>query len=198
MTEKLRFWHNTKVQMPTDSEGRKRLFLRLAKENEQILVRCARRLCNSDNDRAADCVQDAIISAYKSFDAGKFTDLHNFKPWILRILTNAFLLDERKQKRMVVTDEVCDIVEGRQSSTEAEPARKLLEQGYSEEVESALRVLMPDQLACVTLVDIEGLDYAEAAVALEVPIGTIRSRLARARMKMANEIIRFRGGVQQS
>ena len=198
MTEKAAFWQNSKVQIPTDDEGRKRLFLRLAKENEELLVRCARRLCNGDRDRAADCVQEAIISAYKAFDSGKFTDVHNFKPWILRILTNAFLLDERKRKRMIVTNEVCDIIEGRQNPTEAEPESLLLDQGYSEEIECGFRSLGADQLACITLVDIEGMDYAEAAMALEVPIGTVRSRLARARLKMANEIVRFRGEAQFS
>lgn len=91
-----------------------------------------------------------------------------------------------------MTDSVVDLVERRQRPTEVEPERRLLEQSYSEEIESALSVLPADQLACVTLVDIEELGYSEAALAMDVPIGTVRSRLARARLKMANEIIRFR------
>ena len=192
MTERAMFWRRTTITVPVDPEARKALFLRLARENEAVLLRVGRRLCCGDDDRAADCVQDAIVSAFKAFDQGRFTDLENFKPWILRILTNAFLLDERRRRRVLVTDSVVDLVEGRQKPTEAEPERHLMEQGFSEEIEAALKSLPPDQLTCVTLVDIEEMGYAEAASAMDVPIGTVRSRLARARMKMANEIESFR------
>ena len=169
-------------------------FLRLAKSNEQTLVRCARRLCGGDWDRAADCVQEAIVSAYKAFESGKFQDDENFRPWIMRILMNAFLLDERRRRRSVVSEDVTSLVESRQNPKEAQPEDLLLDGLFSEEVELALSTLAPEQLACVTLVDVESMDYAEAARTLDIPIGTVRSRLARARLKLANEILRHRQG----
>jgi RNA polymerase sigma-70 factor (ECF subfamily) len=192
MTERALFWRRTMTEVPVDPESRRALFMRLARENEAVLLRVARRLCTGNEDRAADCAQDAIVSAFKAFDQGRFTDIANFRPWILRILTNAFLVDERRQRRIMVTDSVVDLVEGRQRPTEAEPERKLLSKGYSEEIEVALKSLPADQLTCVTLVDIEDMGYADAAQLMDVPIGTVRSRLARARIKMANEILRFR------
>lgn len=192
MSNKAVLWQKSTKELPADSEGRKHLFLQLARDHSDLLSRIALKLCQGNRDRAADCVQEAIISAYKVFEAGKFTDLHHFKPWIVRIMTNAFLLDERRQKRMLVTDEVCDIVEGRQATDAPEAERILLDQGFSEEIEFAFLQLPSDQRACVTLIDIEQMSYDEAAEALNVPVGTIRSRLSRARMKMANEIIKFR------
>ena len=194
MSNKAVLWRKSVRELPSDVEGRRTLFLQLAKDHSELLSRIAIKLCQGNRDRAADCVQEAIISAYKVFEAGKFTDLHHFKPWIVRIMTNAFLLDERRQKRLLVTDEVCDIVEGKQSLGQSEPERNLIEQGFSEEIEFAFGQLPPEQRACVTLIDIEEMSYDEAADALNVPVGTIRSRLSRARMKMANEIIKFRAG----
>ena len=70
---------------------------------------------------------------------------------------------------------------GHPSTGDSATARRL----YAEEpVKQALAALPEEQRACVVLVDVEGLEYAEAATALGVPIGTVRSRLARARLHL--------------
>ena len=180
------------ADFPEDTEARRSLFLRLARENESLMLRVALRLCNGNRDRAADCVQEAIVSSYKAFVQGRFTEIHNFRPWIMRILTNTFLLDERKNKRMVVTENVVGMVEDLQYKQGVSHNGVPDDEGFSEELQQALSLLPPEQLACVTLVDIEEMDYAQAAQTMGIPIGTVRSRLARARMKLANEITRLR------
>ncbi|MBS1724427.1 MAG: sigma-70 family RNA polymerase sigma factor [Armatimonadetes bacterium] len=175
------------------SSGRKELFMRLARENEQVLVRVARRLCCGNGDLADDCVQEAIISAYQSFVDGKFDDVPNFRPWILRILTNRFYREASKARRHAGADDFEELADRHVDPSSVKNLDSIVEQtALREEIDHAFEQLSPEQALCVTLVDVEGLEYGEAARVLDVPIGTVRSRLNRARLKMAEAITQMR------
>jgi len=177
---------------------RRAKFAVLAHDTEQVLMRTAMRLCMGDMDRAADLVQDTLVRAYESYVNGRFEDGTNARAWMLRILTNLFINDYRRKKRWdsgIDVDTLTASGETGPESTRAAPAdvpgTTLLEGLLDEELEMALKKLSPLLRSCVVLVDIEGLEYAEAAKSLGIPIGTVRSRLARARMQLHDLLMDF-------
>ena len=174
-----------KVAATDDVDERKNLFMRLARENESTLVRVSRRLCWCDRDMADDCVQEAIVSAYRAFVGGKFQDVENFRPWILKILMNAYLRETARVSKSGTRQNLELLEERTRLDNAPGPDQAMLDHCLNEDLERAMRTLSDDQRRCILLVDVEGMDYAEAAVALTVPIGTVRSRLARARLQMA-------------
>lgn len=166
-------------------------FAQILRDQETVLSRAARRLCRGDDDRAQDLTQDALIRAYESFVAGRFREGLNVRAWLLRILTNLYINEyNRRQKR----DDSVDLEtltaggETGPPATHAPPAdvpgTALMAETLDERLDAALASLSDPLRLCVVLVDIESLDYAEAAAALQIPVGTVRSRLSRARMQL--------------
>jgi len=137
---------------------------------------------------AEDATQEAFISAFrklKSYRGG------SFKAWLLRIVTNACYDELRRQKRRPTTplepldadDEEIESpnwLADDSESPEAAAARAEL----NEAIQNCLADLPEDFRAAVVLVDLQGLDYSEAAQAIGKPLGTIKSRLARARSRL--------------
>ncbi len=175
-----------------EAAARRRAFGLLAREQEGNLLRAARRLCRGNDDWAQDLAQDALVRAYKAYSTGGYTESAATPwPWLLRILTNLFINDynrRRKWEAGVDLDTLTASGEGGPSETHAPacdmPGVALLAETLDEELEQALERLPEGMRVCVVLVDMEGLDYAEAAKALNVPIGTVRSRLSRARLHL--------------
>jgi RNA polymerase sigma-70 factor (ECF subfamily) len=176
-------------QTPTTSISEKRkAFAALAHKSEGDLLRLGRRLCFGNDDRAQDLIQDTLVRAYEAYLNGKF-DGGNPRPWLLRILTNLFINDHRRRKKWdagVDVDTLTSSGETGPVQTHAAPGDTpgfdLLAATLDEELERALASLPEPMRLAIVLVDMEGLDYAEAAKALGVPVGTVRSRLSRARM----------------
>jgi RNA polymerase sigma-70 factor (ECF subfamily) len=134
---------------------------------------------------AQDATQEAFISAYqkiRSYRGG------SFKAWLLRIVTNACYDELRRRKRRPTTPlEPTD-----QYNDEIESPHWIADSGESPEdfservalgeaIQRCLDDLSPDYRTVVVLVDIQGMDYAQAAKVVGKPLGTIKSRLARAR-----------------
>ena len=176
----------------TDSVSRRRAeFAALVRQQESDLMRAALRLCRGDHDWASDLLQDALIRAYEAYLDGRFQTGSNARPWLMRILTNLFINDYRRRRKWdagVDVDTLTASGETGPPSTHAAPAdtpgHTLLAQTLDEELQQALWQLSDGLRLCVILVDMQGLEYAEAAQALGIPIGTVRSRLARARMQL--------------
>jgi RNA polymerase sigma-70 factor (ECF subfamily) len=137
---------------------------------------------------AEDATQDAFISAFRKLETYRGG---SFKAWLLRIVTNLCYDELRRRKRRPTTPlEPLD-----DDDEEIESPRWLADTGASPE-ESAERLelvrvlqhcldnLPPEFRAVVALVDIQGLDYVEAAMAVGIPLGTVKSRLARARLRL--------------
>jgi RNA polymerase sigma-70 factor (ECF subfamily) len=130
-------------------------------------------------EEAEDLAQEAIVRAYEAFDRFDGT---NFKAWMLRIVTNLYINKYRQRQRgpQVGSLEEDGVVEPMGIEDEL-PDRILFDNLVGSEVEDALGKVPPDFRIAVLLSDIEGLSYQEIADATGVPIGTVRSRLARGR-----------------
>jgi RNA polymerase sigma-70 factor (ECF subfamily) len=141
-----------------------------------------------ESEPAEDATQEAFISAYRSLSSYRGG---SFKAWLLRIVTNACYDELRRRKRHPTTSlEPLDAEE-----EEIESPRWLADQGESPEAETerselgeaiqhCLDNLPVEFRAVVVLVDIQGMDYSEAAAAVGKPVGTVKSRLARARTRL--------------
>ena len=169
-------------------------FNRLVLVYQNLLYSQAYRMMG-ESDAAEDATQDAFITAYRklhTFRGG------SFKAWLLRIVTNLCYDELRRRKRRPTTPlEPLD-----QDDEEIESPGWLADPGESPEdaaeraelaraIQECLDQLKPDFRAAVVLVDIQGMDYSEAAQALGKPLGTVKSRLARARTRMKNCLQRF-------
>jgi RNA polymerase sigma-70 factor (ECF subfamily) len=142
----------------------------------------------SDEDLAADAAQEAFISAFRSiatFRGG------SFKAWLMRTVTNACYDELRRQKRRPTTPLEPDTADGDEMDSPkwlADPSMTPAQQSEADELEHAIQhcldALPTEFRTAVVLADIQGMDYTEVAAASKVPLGTIKSRLARARLRL--------------
>jgi len=155
------------------------------------LLGAALRLAKNRHD-AEDVVAEAVTKAWANRNSLK--DPERFRPWIFRILTNTFLTDCRKTSARPTADVRLDDAPepgGSFSLFEeihqpfllwwSNPEQEFLNKVLREDVERAVDALPEAFRAVVVLADLEGFSYQEIAGILGVPIGTVRSRLARAR-----------------
>lgn len=178
--------------MNSDMDARRARFALIIVQQEATLLRAARRLCGgSKEDRAQDLVQDTLLKGYAAFVEGRFAEGSNARAWLLRILTNNYITDyNRRQKWDAAVDMDTLTADGDtgpqilRASEADRPEEALLAQLLNEPLETALNSLSQDLRACIVLVDIEELTYEKVALALHVPIGTVRSRLFRARQQL--------------
>jgi RNA polymerase sigma-70 factor, ECF subfamily len=146
-----------------------------------------------DPDSAEDAVQDSFIKAFQNL--GGFRG-GSFRGWLLRIVTNsAYDMLRRSGRRPTqpLFPEGDDGEEIESPAWLADPNASVQETVEREEESKRLYQLL-DELpevyrSVLTLIDLYELDYLEAAEALKVPIGTIKSRLARARLKMKQKVV---------
>ena len=139
-------------------------------------------------DAAADATQEAFISAYKKLHTYRGG---SFKSWLLRIVSNACYDEFRRRKRQPVTHLEPENKEGEQFQNPtwledkgAKPEDSLLQRELSEAIQICLERLELEFRIIVVLVDIQGMDYASAAHIIDRPLGTVKSRLARARRSL--------------
>lgn len=141
-----------------------------------------------DEDQAADAAQEAFISAFKSilsFRGG------SFKAWLMRTVTNACYDELRRQKRRPTTPLEPDTDDGEEMDSPrwlADPSLTPAQKSEADELEHAiqhcLNNLPLEFKTVVVMADIQGMDYTEVATSVRVPLGTIKSRLARARLRL--------------
>lgn len=163
-------------------------FERMAEEVFPSVYGTALRLTR-DREDASDLSQEAIIRAYEAFD--RF-DGRNFKAWILRILTNLYINRYRQRQREAPTGSLDE--DGAYEPVAPEgsiPDRMALNEMVGAEVEEALSKVPADFRMAVILSDVEGMSYEEIAQATDVPIGTVRSRLARGRAILRRELEKY-------
>lgn len=157
------------------------------------LYNFALRLTTDPND-AEDLVQDTIVKAYRFFSS--YEKGTNAKAWMFRILKNSFINNYRKTSKKpaeVDYDEVSSYYESiRAERTETSDLESLMfREMMDDELSTALTRLPEDFRTVVMLCDVEGYTYEEIANMLDVPIGTIRSRLHRGRNLLKTELLEY-------
>jgi RNA polymerase sigma-70 factor (ECF subfamily) len=149
-------------------------------------------------DSSADATQEAFISAFKhlkSFRGG------SFRSWLLRIVTNACYDELRRRKRRPSSslEELTEFSNGHDSqepdnlgSHIISPEKETENIELSAAIQDCINRLSAEFKTVVVLVDIQGYDYQEVSDVIERPIGTVKSRLARARLKLRDCLQRYR------
>lgn len=156
-----------------------------------------------DRDEADDLLQETFLKAYRFWD--KFEKGTNLKAWLFKIMKNTYINIYRKDKRepdKVDYDEVQNFYnEIRAESTDPNDLQQQIFGGLlDDEVSTALEALPEDFRTVIILCDIEGLPYEEIAEFVDCPIGTVRSRLHRARKMLQTQLYDYakqRGYVTQ-
>lgn len=150
----------------------------------------------SDDAAAADATQDAVISMYRKLDSYRGG---SFKAWFLRIVTNACYDELRKRKRrptIALEPETDDgnVVESPEWLADTSPSleEKFMNAQLEKAIQSCLNNLDEKFKAVIVMVDISGQDYETVADAIQTPVGTVKSRLSRARLKMQECLRRSR------
>lgn len=168
-----------------------------AMEFMPALYSAALRMTRSPSD-AEDLVQETYLRAYRGF--GSFEQGSNLKAWLYKILTNTFINIYRARKRRPEVSDIEDIEElylyrrlgvaaGSGSGQSAEDVA--LERFTDDDVKEALESLPESFRMTVLLADVEGFSYREIADIMDVPIGTVMSRLHRGRRALQKALLDF-------
>ncbi len=172
--------------------GDDRAFGNLVEVYRSAAERLAQQILHTE-EAAADAVQEALIKAHRAM--GRFQD-GNFRSWFLRIVTNTCYDHLRRQKRRqaVSLDELTeqagiDYVTGAEITSD-DPEKLVLQNESMRVLLGAIDDLPVWHRSVVLLVDVQGYDYNEAAEMLNLPLGTVKSRLSRARCALRDELVR--------
>ncbi len=167
-------------------EGRTESFGELVLRYQDRLYHAALRIADNADD-ANDVVQDAFMNAYQSLSS--FKGDSEFFTWLYRIAFNAAISQKRKRKPTASIDGTSN---GKPMNDPADQSHgvvpgELMEQGEEEhKLHEAISKLSMEHRAVLIMKDLDGLKYEEIASIMGVPIGTVRSRLHRARLDLRN------------
>ena len=175
----------------------KERFAEQAMEHMDSLYAGALRMTRNPAD-AEDLVQETYLKAYRGFEG--FEEGTNLKAWLFRILTNTYINRYRQQKRRPDETDLAEVedfylyrrlggIDEARISKSAEDT--LLELFTDDEVKVALESLPDTFRMAVLLADVEGFAYKEIAEILDIPIGTVMSRLHRGRKALQKSLYEF-------
>ena len=159
------------------------------------LYKSALRLTRSVED-AEDLIQETYLKAYKYY--AKFSEGTNFKAWLFKIMKNTFINSYRKKKLQPYRVDFEDLYEGLEQSLldrgeylNPDPESEFIFSELDTEIRDALLNLPHDYKMVILLADLEGFAYREIADILEVPVGTVMSRLYRGRKMLERALLSF-------
>ena len=147
-----------------------------------------------DEDDARDLVQETFLKAYKSINS--FREGTNAKAWLFRILKNSFINDYRRKSREPAKVDYQDV----ENFYNADDSNRVMSEELrvdtlrnlmGDEISNALNALDEDFRTVIMLCDLEGFKYEEISEILEIPIGTVRSRLHRARNLLKEKLTTY-------
>ena len=147
---------------------------------------------------AEDLVQETFLKGYRGF--GGFEQGTNLRAWLFRILTNSYINTYRKKQRRPIESNLEDVQDlylyrrlgGAQTAALSRSAEEeLLDHLTESEVKDAIEDLPEQYRTAVLLADVEGFAYKEIAEILDVPIGTVMSRLHRGRKRLQEQLMDF-------
>ncbi len=148
---------------------------------------------------AEDLVQETLLRAFRFFD--RYEQGSNFKAWLFKILKNCFINRYRKNQKEPDTldieqvggglDRLAAPDQGAWGSWSADPEKIMMEGVLDEEIELAIRRLPPEYRMVLIMAVIEEMSYKEIAHAMSSPIGTVMSRLHRARRMVQGNLLEY-------
>lgn len=149
-----------------------------------VLYRTAWSLTRSDAE-AQDLVQDTLLRAFRAIDRfdGRYP-----RAWLLTIMRNANINRARKKKPDLLDDPDATFERSRDFADDDDPETLVVEPVFDAAVENAFAALPEKFRQVVELVDLNGLAYQEAAEVLDIPVGTVMSRLHRARKRIREQL----------
>lgn len=158
------------------------------------VYRFSLRLTGGDTDRANDLVQETFLRAYRHWET--YTRGTGCRSWLFTICRNAFLRgEEQRGRRPEVLEADLDFNAEAVASASAldeirtaDPERSFFDSFVDEEVIEAVQRLPPEFREAVVLSDLEGLSYNEVADVMQVPVGTVKSRLYRGRRMLGRAL----------
>ncbi len=168
------------------SGGDPEAFNRLMERHERRMYAVALRMCANRED-AQDCLQEAMLRVYRAI--GGFKGESSFSTWLYRITMNTCLdeLRRRKNKQSASLDDLLD--EGwAPADDRGSPEKQAVRAERARALHGAIRELPEDMRAAVVLRDIHGCTYEEIARALDINVGTIKSRISRGREKLREKL----------
>ena len=184
-----------KDQINKSLEGDLDSFNQIVIEFQNLVYNQAYRILGEPGT-AEDAAQEAFISAYKKLHTYRGG---SFKSWLLRIVSNACYDEFRRRKRQPVSPLFPDNKQGDEVDSASwledpgeKPEDSLLRNELSEAIQICLDRLEFEFRTIVILVDLQGMDYASAAEVIDRPLGTVKSRLARARRNLQDCLQSFR------
>jgi len=167
--------------------GETEAFEMLVRRHEKAIFNLVYRMLG-DYDEAAEVSQEVFLSAYRAI--GQFRGDANFSTWLYRIALNHTstrrkTLIRRQQRNVAIedTEPVRDLQPG--------PAETMEKKEIRERVQRALNSLEPDDATVILLRDLQDIPYEEVARLLEIPVGTVKSRLHRARQALKSQLASY-------
>jgi RNA polymerase sigma-70 factor (ECF subfamily) len=159
------------------------------------LFKSALRMTRSVED-AEDLIQETYLKAYKYYE--RFAEGTNFKAWLFKIMKNTFINSYRKKKLQPPKVDFDDVQEGLEETlldamqdSNIDPESGVLASEMDHEVRQTLIQLPHDYKMVVLLADLQGFSYKDIADILEVPVGTVMSRLYRGRRMLERALLRY-------
>lgn len=165
---------------------KERTFTKLILPEVEVLFRVASTLTQQRAD-AEDLVQETLLRAYRALDSfdGRYP-----RAWLLTILRNTAINLHRRRRPQLLDDPdaVLDHLSAEGAASGYSTPDEFVEASFDDVVESAFASLGDKHRTILRLVDMDGLSYAEAGAVLGIPIGTVMSRLHRARTKIRRRL----------
>ena len=162
------------------------------------LYAAARRMTRNAAD-AEDLVQETYLKAYRGYD--RFEEGSNLKAWMYRILTNSYINRYRAKQRRPDESDLADVedmylyrrLSGENSEIGASAEDAFLDSVTDDAVKAAIEAIPENFRIAVLLADVEGFAYKEIANILEIPIGTVMSRIHRGRKALEKQLHDYAG-----
>jgi len=171
-----------------DREARQEAFEREALVHLDELLGLALRLTGGDEARSEDLVQTTCLRAWERW--GQYQAGTNCRAWLMTILRHAFINEYHSRRRAPTAVDYDDV--GERSVFEElgpeDPESRFFEHLVDDRITAAIDALPEEFRVAVVLSDLQGLSYPEVAEALDVPVGTVKSRLHRARRRLQSEL----------
>lgn len=161
-------------------------FEKLLQPLEGRIYAVALRMCGNRED-AQDCMQESMIRIYRALSG--FKGQSSFSTWVYRVTMNTCLdeLRRRKARRSTSLDTLLDSGWSPTDETDT-PERYAIQSEQRRTLERAIADLPEDMRAAIVLRDIQGLAYDEIAAALDVNVGTVKSRISRGRERLREKL----------